>query len=288
MTMPVIPPRESALRVIFSGDKVVIGTIHLHALPGSPGYQGEPLDAIADAALRDADAYAQGGVDGIIVENSGDLPFAKPEDIGPETVAHMTWLTAAVARSTTLPVGVNCLANAVIPALAVASAAQARFVRSNQWVNAYVANEGFMEGAAPKALRFRSRIFARNVRIFADVHVKHGSHAIVADRPIPEQARDAEFFDADVLIATGTRTGHSTSSEEVEAIRAGSVLPVIVGSGLTTENVDSLMRVADGAIVGSSLKYDGSWWNPVELARVTDLMGRVRAIRSQAVHSTHS
>ena len=279
MKKSVLPPKDNALLTLFGREKVVIGTIHLHALPGAPAYRGEPLAAILEAALQDAASYVAGGADGFIVENSGDLPFAKPDDIGPETVSFLTRLTTEVVQAVPVPVGVNCLANAVIPAIAVASAAGGQFVRSNQWVNAYVANEGFVEGAAAQALRFRARISAQAIRVLADVHVKHGSHAIVADRPVPEQARDAEFFDADVLIATGARTGDATSPDEVQAVRAGSVLPVIVGSGLSVENVDGLFDVADGAIVGSSLKHDGAWWNPVDPARVSALMERVRRIR---------
>jgi uncharacterized protein len=278
----VTTPKEDALREIFGRGHVVIGTIHLRPLPGSPAYRGESPEAIAEAALRDAAAYVGGGVHGLIVENSGDLPFAKPEDIGPETVSYMTWLTSAVVRESGVPVGVNCLANAVIPGIAIAAASQGRFVRSNQWVNAYIANEGFVEGASARATRFRTGIGAHHVRVLADVHVKHGSHAIVGDRPVEEQARDAEFFDADVLIATGMRTGDSTSVDEVLALRAGSALPVIVGSGLDLENVEALFAHADGAIVGSSLKHDGAWWKPVDRERVHRLMDVVERIRSRA------
>lgn len=284
MTKPHTPGvaalKPDALEAIFGQPKAVIGTIHLRPLPGAPAYRGEPVASVIEVAIQDARAYVEGGIHGLIVENSGDLPFAKPEDIGFETVSHLTAVTAAIVAETRTPVGVNCLANGVVQAIAVAAAAGARFVRSNQWVNAYIANEGFVEGAAARALRFRSHIRAHGILIFADVHVKHGSHAIVADRSVSEQARDAEFFDADVLIATGQRTGDATSADEVKAIRDGSRLPVIVGSGLTAANVDDLFRHADGAIVGSSLKQDSAWWKPVEVARVRSLMERVQAIHS--------
>ncbi len=104
----------------------------------------------------------------------------------------------------------------------------------------------------------------RTVPILADVHVKFGAHAITADRTITEQATDAEWFGADVLIATGQRTGSPTQPEEVEQVRAGTHLPVIVGSGLNPEQVPTLMGVADGAIVGQWLKKDAVWWNPVD------------------------
>jgi membrane complex biogenesis BtpA family protein len=184
-----------------------------------------------------------------------------------------------VREAVSIPVGINVLANAAIPALAVAKASGARFVRVNQWVNAYVANEGLVEGESARALRFRRTIGADDVAIFADVHVKHGSHALVSDRPIAEQARDVEFFDADVAIATGNRTGDAVPQEEIAAIRGGTRLPVIGGSGLTVENAAGLMGALDGAIVGSSLKVDGVWWNPVEQRRVRALVSAVAPFR---------
>jgi membrane complex biogenesis BtpA family protein len=177
-----------------------------------------------------------------------------------------------------LPVGINVLANGAECSLAIAKASGASFIRSNQWVNAYVANEGFVEGAAAKASRYRSLLRAEEVRFFADVHVKHGSHAIVADRSLAEQTLDAEFFDADVLIATGQRTGGETALEEIKAIKEAASLPVIIGSGLSVGNAAEILRVADGAIVASSLKEDGNWWNPVSTERVKRLMEVVEKV----------
>jgi membrane complex biogenesis BtpA family protein len=188
----------------------------------------------------------------------------------------------AVARAMPLPFGIDLLANGAIGALAIAKATGARFIRVNQWVNAYVANEGFLNGPAPEAMRYRSAIGATDVHIFADVHVKFGAHAITADRSIAEQATDAEWFDADVLIASGTRTGSPTQPQEIEEVREGTNLPVIVGSGLNPDQVPSLMTVADGAIIGQWLKRDGVWWNPVDPARVERLMAAVDRIRSAA------
>ena len=117
--------------------------------------------------------------------------------------------------------------------------------------------------------------------VFADVHVKHGSHAIVADRDVSEQARDAEFFGADVLIDTGSRTGHAMATAEIEAIKAGTSRSVIIGSGLTAGAVDQLMAVANGAIVGSSLKTTGDMTGISVLEKVVSLMESVHALRSR-------
>ncbi len=275
----VLPLRPSALAGLFPVPKPVIGVIHLRPLPGAPRYDGTSVREIYEAAARDARTLASGGIDGIIVENASDLPFSRPEDIGPETVAALTAACLEVRTAVDIPIGITCVANGVIPGLAVAKATGARWVRANQWVNAYVANEGLMNGPAPRALRYRAAIGAADVHIFADVHVKFGAHAITADRTVTEQATDAEWFDADVLIASGTRTGSPTQPAEIEDVKRGTNLPVVVGSGLNADQVPSLFAIADGAIVGQWLKQDGRWWNPVDPRRVERLMGAVAPMR---------
>ncbi|HEY0435469.1 MAG TPA: BtpA/SgcQ family protein, partial [Phenylobacterium sp.] len=264
---------------LFPVRKPIIGVIHLQPLPGAPRYSGQAVKDVYDAAVTDARTLSEGGVDGIILENASDMPFSRPEQIGPETVAALTAACLAVRAAVSTPIGITCVANGVIPALGIAKAVGAGWVRANQWVNAYVANEGILNGPAPEAMRYRSSIRANEVAIFADVHVKFGAHAITADRSIAEQATDAEWFDADVLIASGTRTGSPTEPREVDDVRSGTNLPVIVGSGLSAEQVPALFATADGAIVGQWLKKDGRWWNPVDPRRVEQLMTAVAKVR---------
>ena len=259
---------SGAIGEIFGRDKVLIGMIHCPPFPGAPRYRGAAMSELYDACLRDAEALIANGMHGLIVENHGDIPFSKPDDIGPETPAFLSVVTDRIRRALGVPVGINVLANAPMPALAAAVAGGASFIRVNQWANAYVANEGFMEGRAGEALRYRSLLRAETVRIFADAHVKHGSHAIVADRSIPELTRDLAFFDADCVIATGERTGHSASMEEIDEIAGATHLPVLVGSGVTADNVAAILARTSGVIVASSLKTDGVWWNPVDPERV--------------------
>lgn len=270
---------SSCLFDLFHVDKPIIGMVHSQPLPGSPRFKHYNLDAVYDFGIQEAIRLKKGGVDGLLLENAGDIPFVKSEDIGFETISTMAVLARLIRETTELPLGIITVANAAIPALAIAHASGAQFIRVNQWVNAYVANEGLVEGEAGRALRYRSWIGADNVRIFADVHVKHGSHAIVADRPLTEQARDAEFFDADVLIATGYRTGDAAPVAEIEQIAASVSRPVIVGSGLSVENCAELLAIADGAIIGSSVKVDGKMSSPVSVDKVIELMNVVKRIR---------
>ncbi|MER9254260.1 BtpA/SgcQ family protein [Mesorhizobium sp. M0598] len=265
-----------ALVDLFGRTKVVIGVVHLAPLPGAPRYDGEAIEAIYQRGLDDAKAYLDGGCDGVIVENHGDIPFAKPDDIGPETAAYMAVVSDRIRRELGRPIGINVLANAAIPALAIASAAGAGFVRVNQWANAYVANEGFVEGESGRAARYRARLRANGIRIFADAHVKHGAHAIVADRPVEELVKDLVFFDADAIIATGQRTGHAADLGYTSKIKQAAGLPTLVGSGVTPDNAKDILAIVDGVIIASALKHDGVWWNQVDSARVKAFMGGLK------------
>ncbi|MER8864254.1 BtpA/SgcQ family protein [Mesorhizobium sp. M0751] len=265
-----------ALLDLFGRTKVVIGVVHLAPLPGAPRYDGEAVEVIYQRGLDDAKAYLDGGCDGVIVENHGDIPFAKPDDIGPETAAYMAVVSDRIRRELGRPIGINVLANAAIPALAIASAARAGFVRVNQWANAYVANEGFVEGESGRAARYRARLRANGIRIFADAHVKHGAHAIVADRPVEELVKDLVFFDADAIIATGQRTGHAADLGYISMIKQAAGLPTLVGSGVTPDNANDILAIVDGVIIASALKYDGVWWNQVDSARVKAFMSGLK------------
>ena len=65
----------------------IIGMVHLKALPGSPGFAGD-IEVVESAAIADAATLLSGGVDAIMVENFGDVPFQKTVDS--ITVAAMT------------------------------------------------------------------------------------------------------------------------------------------------------------------------------------------------------
>lgn len=270
---------DAVLQRLFGTRKPIIGMVHVLPLPGSPRGRNCDLSRVYDHAIEEAVKLEQGGVDALLLENAGDIPFQKPERIGYETVAFMSVIGDRLRKATGLPFGFNIVANAAKASLACAKASGASFVRVNQWVNAYVANEGLVEGASAEALRYRNLIEADGITILADVHVKHGSHAIVSDRDISEQARDAEFFGADVLIATGSRTGHATAASEIEAVRAGTTKPVLIGSGLTARDAATLLAVADGAIVGSSLKEPEKMSGAIVVEKVAKLMDCVRAAR---------
>jgi membrane complex biogenesis BtpA family protein len=253
--------RSHAIARLFGTPRALIGVVHVGPLPGTPRSH-EPLDAIVERAVREARLYRDAGFGGLIVENMHDRPYLAG-GVGPEIVAAMTAVAREVRRECPLPLGIQVLAAANREALAVALASGAAFVRVEGFVFAHVADEGPIEAQAGELMRYRKAIGAEHVRVFADVKKKHAAHAVTADVDLAETARAAEFFLADGVVVTGVATGRETDPADVAAVAAAVGIPVLVGSGVTPDNL-ARFAAADALIVGSSVKHGGVWSGPLD------------------------
>ncbi|HET7293274.1 MAG TPA: BtpA/SgcQ family protein [Vicinamibacteria bacterium] len=260
--------RLAKTRALFGAPRALVGVIHLPALPGAPKSQ-LGVRAIAEAAAAEALLYRDAGFHAVMIENMHDRPYL-PRAAGPEIVAAMAVTGREVRRAAGLPLGVQVLAGANRASLAVAHACGGAFVRVEGLVFAHVADEGLMTADAGELLRYRRAIGAEGVRILADVKKKHSAHAITADVDLVATAHAAEFFLADGVVVTGPATGRAAEPAEVRAVAAAASVPVVVGSGVTPQNLSDYVD-ADAFIVGSSLKFDGLWSNPIEPERLAAL-----------------
>jgi membrane complex biogenesis BtpA family protein len=251
-----------------SHPKLLIGVVHLQPLPGSPRWRGD-LEAVIRFAVNDARAYERGGAHALFIENFGDIPFTKGA-VGPETIAAMAAAGRAVRAAVKLPVGFNVLRNDARAALALCAACQGNFVRINVHTGAMLTDQGVIEGNAFETLRYRRQICPQ-AQIFADVHVKHA--VPLGNWAIGDSARDAiQRGLADALIVSGTGTGVAADRADLERVRAACpTAKLLLGSGVTLANLGDYLTLADGCIVGSSLKTAGKLSNPVDPRRVAAL-----------------
>jgi hypothetical protein len=264
------------IQSIFGVPRALIGVVHLDALPGTPANTHD-VPTIAARAVDEARAYQNAGFDAVLIENTHDRPYLKGV-VGPEIVAAMAIVGGEVRRATTLPLGIQILAGANSGALAVALACGASFVRVEGFVFAHVADEGLIESSAAALLRYRRAIGADRVRVFADVKKKHSAHAITADVDLVETAKAAEFFLVDGVIVSGISTGEPAEPSDVNAVGRAVGAATLVGSGITAENI-ARYPDADAFIVGSSIKKDGRWSNPVEAGRAERLARAFRDLQ---------
>ena len=271
------------IKDIFKQNKPIIGMIHLRPLPGSPLYDPANMSVskITEIAINEALKLQNAGIDGLQIENIWDYPYLRGSDIGHETTTIMAVIASKIKESVDIPIGINCHLNGGMKALAIAAAVEAKWVRVFEWVYAYVSHAGILEGIGGKLSRYRSFLKAEDIKFFCDVNVKHGSHFIISDRTIADQARDAESEGAEALIVTGFETGKSPTSEKVKEFSRNVQVPVFLGSGTDIANVSALLKYADGAIVGSYFKEGNNWKRPVDGKKAEEFMKVVKKLREK-------
>jgi uncharacterized protein len=272
------PPSPPAYRQ-FPGkeQKAIVGMIHVDPLPGTPRFSSS-LAEIIDKARAEALIYKEAGLDALAIENMHDVPFLKRQ-VGPEVVAAMAVIGYEVKNATGLRCGVQILAGANKEALAVAQAAGLDFIRAEGFVFAHVADEGYIDASAGELLRYRRQIEAQEILVLTDIKKKHSAHAVTADVDIVETAHAAEFFLSDGLIVTGVATGAEADLDELRRVKEAVNIPVLVGSGVTLDNVEDYFALADGLIVGSYFKKSGHWAQGVDSERVKTFMDKVNTLR---------
>jgi uncharacterized protein len=253
---------------IFGTPKPVIGMVHCWPLPGAPGYTGYGMDTIIAHAVRDAQALATGGCHGVIVENMWDIPFRAGPHIQPESIAAQAVVAHAVKSAVDLPLGINLVHNGGTALLGIAVASGAGFIRVCMFTGAGVWDAGsWDEGCAADLLRRRKELHAEHVKIFADVDKKHSVRFPGID--LATHIEWTRFSGADALIISGRMTGDAPDLAKVRQARAlAGDRPILLGSGTDEQNIAAFMEVADGVIVGSSIKADGVIANPVDVERV--------------------
>lgn len=249
--------------------------LHAPPLPGAPRYGGD-WPAVVRRVLDDAAALAEGGVDGLMLENFGDAPFF-PDRVPAVAVAALTALAVEVRRQSALPLGLNVLRNDGRAALAIATVAGAQFIRVNVLCGARVADQGLVQGIAHDLLRDRQTLGAHHIRILADVDVKHS--AALALRPLADETRDlCERGGADAVIVSGAATGAPVNLDDLRQVQAAAGdCPVFVGSGAAVAALPTLLPHCRGFIVGAAFKRDSRLEAPVDRQRVSAFVAAVRS-----------
>lgn len=251
--------------------------IAVQPLPGAPLHQGND-DRIISQAILDAQAYIEAGVDALILENSHDLPYIKPP-LPARAVELMKQVARAVRSCFQGPIGIQMLEAANETALEIACEADLDFLRVEGYVFAHVGGAGLIEGCAGKLLRHRKELGCEQIKIFGDVKKKHCSHALTGDLDVIDEVKQAEFFLVDGVVVTGARTSEPPSLAELRRLKKHAHAPVLIGSGMTPQNIRAYFKLADGFIVGSTFREQGKFLAPLDRKRVNAFMKVFRALK---------
>jgi membrane complex biogenesis BtpA family protein len=261
---------------LFKTEKPAIGMVHILPLPTSPRFDPVGgMDKIVASALADLTALQDGGIDAVMFCNEHDRPYTLKSNHA--VVASMGFVIGVLRQHIRIPFGVDILWDPVA-ALSVAKATGGSFVREI-FTGVYASDMGIWNTNAGEALRYRTYIHAEDIRVLYNINAEFA--APLAMRPIEDVAKSVVFSSLpDGICVSGPMTGHSVRKEQLESVRKViQPVPVFINTGAKKENIAELIGSADGVIVGSSLKFDGNTWNPVDQSRVEAFMAALRASR---------
>lgn len=264
------------LEKLFGTPKPVIAMVHLPALPGSPLYEESGgVEAVLSRARQDMAALQGAGVDALMFGNENDRPYELRADIA--STATMAYVIGRLREDITVPFGVDVLWDP-ISTLALAAAAGAHFAREI-FTGVYGSDMGLWEGRAAEALRYRRRLARDDLFLLYNISAEFASP--LDSRTVSERARSSVFSSlADAIVVSGAITGEPAPMDHLRDVkRALPATPVLANTGVNHDNVTQVLAIADGCVVGTTLKVHGDTWGPVDAERTRRFMEIVRKAR---------
>ena len=260
---------------LFGTDKPVIGMVHLHAMPTDPKYDpNEGVEGIVEAAKKDIIALQEAGFDGLLFCNEFAIPYTKNTRI--VTVATYARVIGELKSIIKVPFGITYASN-VYCAFDIAAATGANFVRAH-YHDTTAGVFGMSNPDPGDVERHRCYVGCKDIPVLQAV-IPEGTE-MVAPRPIKQVVKTLCFnVNPDGLLIYSTNPGADIDTEMVELCKQATDKPILASNGVKPNTVANILAVADGCIVGTGVKYDGNFYNPVDPARAKELMENARKVR---------
>jgi len=266
----------SWLKEVFGTEKPIIAMCHLQAMPGDPYYdKGKGMKWVIEKAREDVIALQEGGVDAIMFSNEYSLPYLTK--VRTETVACMARIIGELMPIIRVPYGVNCLWDP-IASLDLAVAVDAKFVREI-FTGVYASDFGLWNTNCGEVVRHQHAIGAENVKLLFNVVPE--AAAYLANREIESIVKTTVFnCRPDALCVSGATAGSATDPEMLRRAKAaaGDTI-VLANTGCRIDTIENILSIADGAVVGTTFKYDGKFENQTDVRRVKEFMDKVKSFR---------
>ena len=263
-------------RSVFGDKKPVIAMVHLGALPGAPLFDAKAgLEGLVEGAHKDLKALQAAGVDAIMFGNENDRPYEFKVDS--VSTATMAYVIGRLKSEITVPFGVNVLWDPM-STIALSAATGAAFVREI-FTGTYASDMGPWTPDAGAAMRYRDRLHRSDLAMLYNVSAEFADS--LDHRSLADRARSAVFSSIpDAILVSGAITGEAAAMTDLESVKKVlPTTPVLANTGVKHATIADVLKIADGCIVGSSLKIDGDTWKPVDPERAKDFMDRARAAR---------
>lgn len=264
------------LKKHFGVDKPIIAMVHFPPLPGTFLYDGKSPEDFVEWIRHDLVALQEEGIDALMFGNEADRPYQIQVDSASPTA--MAYVIGRLRQEITVPFGVDVLWDPH-STLALAKATGATFVRE-VFTNVYGSDMGLWNTSPGDVFRYSRLLTTQDVLLFHTINAEFG--APVASRPLELVARSMVMSSlAQVLCVSGPITGQPAEMEDLRKVKngVGKEVAVIANTGINIQNVEKALAIADGIVVGTSLKKNSITWNQIDRKMVGRFMKVVRRVR---------
>lgn len=253
--------------------------VHFPALPGSPLYdEKKGLHFIYQSVEKDLINLQKAGVDAVMFGNENDRPYELK--VNSATLSTMSYMIGKLSEKISIPFGVNVLWDPM-STIALAVSTNAKFVREI-FTGTYASDMGMWSPNAGEAVRYRNSLGGKDIQMYYNISAEFAYS--LDRRTVAERAESTVFSSIpDAILVSGQITGQSAKLEEIKEVsKIIPSTPVLANTGVNLQNVEQILRITDGVIIGSSLKINGDTWKNVDLNRAKKFMTKVRSIRKNA------
>jgi len=241
----------SWLKKMFGVSKPIIAMCHLHAMPGDPHYDYKKgMDWIVEKGRADLKALQEGGGDAVMFSNEYSLPYVTKVDS--MVVAAMARVIGELKKDITVPFGVNVLWDP-LQSIKLAVAVGALFVREI-FTGVYASDFGIWNTDCGEVVRTQYAVHGESVKLLFNIVPEA---AVYMGQRDPGDIAKSTVFNAhpDALCVSGMTAGVQAAEAVLRKVKEA--VPGTVGfanTGVRLENCEEQLRVADGAVVGTTFK----------------------------------
>lgn len=262
---------------LFNTKKPVIGMIHLLGMPTDPKYDAEGgIGKILEAARKDLHALQDGGIDGVLFCNEFSIPYT--DNVRTVTIATMARVIGQLMPEIKVPHGV-CVAMDPLKGYDLAAAVEAKFIR--QTIHGATAGVYGITNVQPGEVeRHKTEVGCKDIKTLTPV-IPEGTKQL-AERTIEEVAKTLSFnVNPSALLIYSHTPGSGIDVNQVTKVKGVTDIPVFASNGVKPDTIKDIFAVADGCVVGTGIKVDGKFENPVDIDRTRALMAAARAVRGE-------
>ena len=207
--------------------------------------------------------------------NEFSLPYLTK--VNPETTACMSRIIGELMPVIKIPFGVNVLWDP-FASIDLAAATGAKFIREIM-SGVYASDFGLWNTNAGEISRHRARLDQQNLKLLYNI-VPEAS-VYLGNRDVESIARSTVFnCHPEVICVSGMTAGVGTDMGVLSRVKKA--IPdtaVFANTGCKVNTIEEILKIADGAVVGTTFKKDGKFENRVDKSRVIEFMDKVHAVR---------